>query len=90
MEDLQYNDKLLCKGKLKAKGPLLENVGRGNGRKRHPFPNCKTMLFFNRMSSYAKLRLCSTHLIPEVPVNVVMANLMSPGIVVDPNNDCKD
>ena len=77
-------------GKIEGKMAIARECWTRQWTKEAPLPSCNTMLFSNRMSSYAKLRLLSTHLIPKESVKVVMTNLMSLGIVVDPNKDCKD
>ena len=50
--------------------------------------HCKIVLFSHRMSSHAQLGSPTTHLIPEVYVNAMTANMMSIDIVVDLEHNC--
>jgi hypothetical protein len=77
-------------GKIEGKRAIAKECWTRQWTKEAPLPSCNTILYSNRVSSYAKLRVPSMHLIPEVYVNVLMTNLISPGIVVDPNKDCRD
>lgn len=91
MEISQYNGGRLCVERKMAKWPLLENVVRDNGQKRQLFLKSSiVVLFSHKMSSHAKLRPPTTHLMDKSYVNVVMTNLVFIGVVVDHDEVCKD